>query len=272
MNRHAFVGHIRIALVAVLSAALTPTLGAQTPLTGYAPFTSRYRMVTDTRASQVMTGQAQVTESSVNQLTRVAITKDADGLALTITLDSMIATGSPAASMPDPSSAIGLTLSAAMAADGRVVTSTVTDKAGTPSSSPFVANLRSFLPRLKVGATRGMTWTDTSTTTNMQNGGPVTTTIISTYTLVGDTTVASTKNWKIVSTAIGMVSGSGNQGGADYTIKGDINGGGTFVVGAGGELVTANVTSDATMMVDVPMAGLQIPITQKQTTTITRVH
>jgi hypothetical protein len=255
----------------MLAASLAAPLGAQAPLSGYTPYSGRYRVQVSTSVSQVVQGQSMDSQTSADQLTSLAIAKEGSGLALTITLDSVTSTVSGAAPPSDPAGAIGLKFTGTMALDGHVLTSNVTDKAGNPTESPFAANLRSFLPRLKVGATPGATWTDTVTTTRPQNGGTVTTVIINTYTLVGDTAVAGAKDWKLASVATGTVSGTGNQGGADYTIKGNINGSGTLVVGAGGALRAADLASNASMTVDVPMAGMQIPITQKQTTKISRV-
>lgn len=162
-------------------------------------------------------------------------------------------------------------LTGAMALDGHVSNSKVLDKSGNPTDSPLAANMRSFMPRLKVGGTPGSTWSDTTNTTRPQGNGTVTTAIVNNFTLVGDTTVAGVKGWKVVAVSEGTLSGNGNQQGADFTIKGTINGGGTFVVGAGGALISADLASNINMMVDVPMAGMQIPITQKQTTAIARI-
>jgi len=267
MTQRAFIGSIHLTLALSLAAPLS----AQGSLSGYTPFSSRYRVVSSMQISQVVQGQSMDSEMSANQLNSLVLAKDGGAFALTITLDSISASTTGAAPQADPNAAMGLKYTATMAPDGHVTTSTVTDKSGNPSDSPFAANLRSFLPRLKAGATPGTTWADTTTTTRPQNGGTVTTVITTTYTLVGDTTFAGAKDWKLAAVSSGAVSGTGNQQGADYTIKGSINGAGTLVVGAGGALHAADLTSDAKMTIDVPMAGMQIPVTQKQTTKITRV-
>ena len=267
MTQRAFIGSVNLAVALCVAAPLA----AQVPLSGYTPFSSRYRVVSSMQISQVMQGQSMDSEMSSNQLNSLVLAKDGGALALTITLDSITATSTGAAPPADPNAAVGLKFTGKMAPDGHVVSSTVTDKSGNPSDSPFAASLRSFLPRLKVGATAGMTWADTTTTSRPQNGGTVTTVITTVYTLVGDTTVGTAKDWKLASVATGTVSGTGNQGGADYTIKGNINGTGTLIVGAGGALRGADLASDAKMTIDVPIAGMQIPVTQKQTMKITRV-
>ncbi len=268
MNHRNFIRPLNVLLLAVTFVA---PIDAQTPLAAYTPMSARYRTTSSTQATQVMMGQTQESSSTGSQLTTVVIAKDASGLTLTMTLDSLAATSASPEPAPDVSTALGMTFSGVMAPDGRVTDSKVTDKSGSATDSPFAASLRSFLPRLKVGATPGATWSDTTTTSRAQNGGTVSTSVVSNYTLVGDTTVAGARGWKLVAVTAGTVSGAGNQNGADFTIKGSITGGGTFVVGAGASLVSADLSSDATMLVDVPMAGLQIPITQKQSTRISRL-
>ena len=265
MNHRILARSLTVAMVAAMCAPITTTLFAQAPLPGYSPLNTRYRIAISTQVSQVMNGQSMEASSSMDQLASVAIAKDGAAFTLTIVVDSVTATSSGGAPTPD---VLGLKYSGVMNPDGHVVTSTMTDKAGNPVTTGAVS---SFLPRLKIGATPGTTWADTTSTTRTQNGGPVTTVVVANYTLVGDTTVAGGKGWKLAFTSIGTVNGTGNQQGADYTIKGSTNGGGTLVVGAGGALVGADLVNDAKMTVDVPMAGMQIPVTQKQTTKVTRI-
>jgi hypothetical protein len=255
----------------ILAAVLAAPLGAQSPLPAYMPQQAQYRVKVSSHSVQVAMGQTQEAETTVNQLVTVAIAKEGAGLALTMTLDSITQTSTAPVPPLDVSEAIGITLKGGIAPDGHVATSVVTDKTGSPSKLPMAENMRSFLPRLKVGATVGATWADTSNTTRPQGGGTVTTMVITTYTFAGDTTVAGVKHWKINTAAVGTVNGTGNQSGADFTIKGNLTGDGTVVVGTGGALVGSASTNNATLTVDVPMANMQIPITQKETRTITRM-
>lgn len=258
-------------LLAAITFAGAPSLRAQSALPAYGPLNARYRIASSTHTSQVMMGQPQESDLTSNQVLSVVVTKSGSGLSLKMTLDSAAGTATAPAPAPDLTSAIGMTLTATMDPDGHVSTNVVTDKAGAPSDSPIAAGMRSFLPRLKVGASKGATWSDTTNTTRKQNGADVTTSVITVYTLAGDTTTAKGKGWKILTTMTATINGTGNQQGADFTLKGTMTGQGSLVVGANGELEALDTTNSVDMVADVPMAGMQIPITQKQSTKITRI-
>jgi hypothetical protein len=263
---------VRTATFLLLTSALAALpLRAQDALGGYTPLSARYRVTGSTHTSQVLMGQSQESDATSDQVTSIALAKSGGQLSLKMTLDSAVATASAPLPAPDMSGAIGLTLTAAMDLDGHVANHTVTDKTGKPSDSPLASSMRSFFPRLKVGATKGMTWTDTTTTHRNQNGADVATTVILTYTLAGDTATAKGKAWKILSTSTGTINGTGSQQGADFTIKGTMTGEGSVVVGANGVLELLEQNSSVNMVADVPMAGMQIPIVQKQSTKIVRL-
>ncbi len=261
---------LRTALILLASLIAAP-LAAQSSLPGYTPVDARYRVISSSQTSQVMMGQTQEFQSKSDQQLTVRISKAGSALAQVMTLDSVSMSSTAPVPMPDVSGAIGMKLTGTMDADGKVVTSSVADNMGAASTSPFASNMRTFLPRLKVGATTGASWMDSSTTATKQNGADVTTTLATTYTLAGDTTVAGARAWKITAISTGKLSGSGNQQGADFTIAGTVNGHGTFVITVAGVLFGAELASDVNMMVDVPMASMTIPMTQKQTTTVAKM-
>ncbi len=261
---------LTFAFAAACSAA--SELSAQSPLPGYGPTSSRYRVEVVTKQTQVQMGQSMEFTTTSNQLMRLSVTKSGDALSLSMTTDSASATASAPAPTPDVSGLIGATITGGMSADGHMATSTVTDKAGKPMDPSMALSMRSFLPRLKVGAARGTSWSDTVSTKGNQNGAEVTTVSITSYTLAGDTTVAGARGWKLTSTSMGTIDGAGNMGGADFTIKGAMTGQGTMVIGAGGVFAGGGNTIEIKMTVDVPAASMQIPITQQTTKTYTRLQ
>jgi hypothetical protein len=256
--------------IASLAALVAAPLRAQGALPAYGTGSVRYRVVNVVKSTQTAMGQTQEVGSTSDQVSTVVIAKAGSGLTQTMTVDSASFTSTPPSPSPD-AEILGLKFTATMGADGKVVSSVITDKTGAATTGVAATALRSFLPRLKVGATTGATWVDTSTTVRKQNGADVTTTITTTFTLVGDTTVAGAHAWKITSASTGKLSGAGTQQGADYTISGLIVGHGTIVIGAGATMLGAELMSDGNLLVDVPMAGMQIPIAQKQMTTITKL-
>ena len=262
---------ISLALVPAVTAILAPSAAAQGPLPGYGPGTARYRVVTETKASQTLMGQTQESQLRAQQVNTVVVTKAGDALTQVLTTDSASFSSEPAAPTPDAAELLGLKLTANMGVNGKVSTSSVSDKTGAANTSASATLLRSFLPRLKVGAVAGATWSDTSTSTRKQNGADVTTELTTNYTLVGDTTVSGAHAWKITSASTGKLSGAGNQQGADFTITGTIVAHGILVIGAGATLLGAQINSDVNMLADIPMASMQIPIMQKQITTVTKL-
>ncbi len=259
------------AVLATLTALLASPLAAQSSLAGYGPVSARYRMLSTGQSSQIMMGETQVSDSKSDQVATLIISKTGSALTQVMTLDSVATSNTAPVPMPDVSSAIGMKFTGTMDVDGKVATSAVTDKTGAPSTSPFATNMRSFLPRLKVGATAGSSWVDSLTSVTKQNGADVTTKTVTTYTLAGDTTVAGARAWKIASMSTGKVTGTGSQQGADFTIGGTVTGRGTFVISVAGVLFGVDIASDVNMIVEVPMASMTIPITQKQTTKISKL-
>jgi hypothetical protein len=261
---------LALSLAAALVAPFGHTAFAQSALRGYGPSSGRYRITGTMKQSQVQMGQTMEFELSSNQLLNVVVTKSGTALALSLTVDSATAATTAPMPAPDLSAIIGANVVGAMGFDGHMPTTTVTDKAGKPMDASTNNSLKSFFPRLKVGATPGTTWSDTTATKGLQNGANVSSTTITEYTLVGDTTVAGTRGWKIVGTMSGSIEGAGNQGGADFSMKGAITGKSTMVIGAGGVFVSGVLSNDLKMTIDVPMASMQIPMTQTTTTTISR--
>ena len=256
MFAHPISRALAAASVVVTSAAAQGTLGA------YTPVTAKYRITAVQTTSQIMMGQTQEFETTIKQLLSLAVAKSASALSLTMTIDSATVSSNAPAGVPDASEAVGLKFVGEMGFDGKVASSQVTDKSGAPSASQFAGNLRSILPRVRVGAAKGDTWMDS--TTALMNQGPATITSESviTYTFAGDTVLAGAKAWKITGVGATKLSGSGNQQGADYTIKGTAKTTLTAVVSAGGVLLGGSSDADSNLSVNVEAAGMTIPIVQ----------
>jgi hypothetical protein len=139
--------------VAALSILVAP-VAAQSTLGAYAPAAAKYRMTSNQKTTQTMMGQAQESETTTNQLLSLVVAKAGDALTLTMTLDSATVTTTAPTGAPDLSEAIGLKFVGGMALDGKVASSQVTDKAGAPSTSQYATNMRSILPRLRLGAAK----------------------------------------------------------------------------------------------------------------------
>ena len=256
--------------IAVLSVIVAP-VAAQTALGAYAPVAAKYHITSKGKTSQVMMGQAQEFETSSNQRLSLAVTKAGDALSLTMTLDSAIVTSGAPTGAPDMSSAIGMKFVGAMALDGKVTSSQVFDKSGAVSTSDFASNLRSILPRLRLGATKGDVWVDSFTVLGKQGDADLTSASVVNYTLAGDTVVAGTKAWKVVGLSATKINGKGSRMGSDYTIDGDVKGTITAVVSTAGILLGQVSESDTNLSVNVPAAQMTIPIVQHGTVQVDKL-
>ena len=256
--------------VVALSFIVAP-VAAQTALGSYAPVVAKYHISSKGKTSQVMMGQAQEFETTSNQLLSLAVTKAGDALSLTMTLDSATVTSGAPTGAPDMSSAIGMKFIGAMALDGKVASSQVLDKSGVVSTSDFASNLRSILPRLRIGATKGMVWVDSFTVLGKQGDADLTSESVVNYTLTGDTVVAGTKAWKVVGLSATKISGKGSRMGSDYTIDGTVKGVTTAVVSTAGILLAQFNESDTNLSVNVPAAQMTIPIVQHGTVQVDKL-
>ena len=256
--------------IAALSIVVAP-VAAQNTLGAYAPVAAKYHITSKGKTSQVMMGQAQEFETSSNQLLSLAVAKAGDALSLTMTLDSATVTSGAPTGAPDMSSAIGMKFIGAMALDGKVSSSQVLDKSGVVSTSDFASNLRSILPRLRIGATKGTVWVDSFTVLGKQGDADLTSQSVVNYTLAGDTMVAGTKAWKVVGVSATKINGKGSRMGSDYTIDGDVKGTMTAVVSTAGILLGQVSESDTNISVNVPAAQMTIPIVQHGTVQVDKL-
>lgn len=250
---------------------LAGPVAAQGTLAAYSPAAAKFRMTSTQKTSQTMMGQSQEFETTSNQLLSLAVAKAGEALSLTMTLDSATASTTAPTPMPDLSEAIGLKFVGAMTLDGKINSSQVTDRTGAPSTSQFAANMKSILPRLRIGAAKGGTWVDSITTTGKQGEADVTAESVLNFTLEGDTVVAGTTAWKIVSISATKVTGKGNRMGTDYTIAGDVKGTTTSVVSTAGAFLGQFSDTDSNLTVNVESAGMSIPIVQHSTAKVERV-
>ena len=142
---------------------------------------------------------------------------------------------------------------------------TVDDGMGGQSFEGF----RSFLVRFPSAAVKpGLAWTDTTELKNSANGADLTTQVISTNKVVGDTTVNGEKAWKVQRTAAITTSGSGSQGGQAFVIEGKGTGTSTEYVSVKGVYLGSNGSQNADMTISVPGAGMTIPMTRVATTKV----
>jgi hypothetical protein len=114
-----------------------------------------------------------------------------------------------------------------------------------------------------------MTWTDTTTSPFSNGGIDGTTVAIITHRVTGDTTVNGAKAWTVTQEGKLTVDGKGTTNGTDVAMKGSGTMSGTSFVGQDGVFLGGNTTMSQSSTVEIPAAGMSIPLTQKVTTRLT---
>jgi hypothetical protein len=127
------------------------------------------------------------------------------------------------------------------------------------------------LPRIRGKLAAGSTWTDTVSAKSKQNAFDLDRRVISKFTVVGDTTVAGEKSWKVVRESNATLSGSGAPQGQPATMDGSVTSKSTIVVNPKGVFVGSNSEDQANIKVVFAANGMEIGITQNAVTKIEKV-
>ncbi len=258
--------------IASLLLLVAGSLGAQESKLWYTPGTAQYKVVTTTTTSQEMQGQKQ--EFSLNSEQKVSVTvgkANKDSLPVSIVLDT-IAQTTTAPGAPDVTKLIGMKLNGLMSPQGKLYSSKVTAVDGTEPVSQASEGMKRFLPRLPAMIKAGTTWIDTvDVTMPTGNGAEIHRTAIMTYTVMGDTTIAGQKTWKIAMDSKAKITGKGNQMGADFTIDGGSTGKGMSFVSPNGWFVGMDAQDNQELTVTVAAAGMIIPVITTANTKIERI-
>jgi hypothetical protein len=252
---------------ALLSAS-TAALDAQGAAAAYAPGTHRYRVTRESKSTQEMMGQTQSgTVSTFEEFTLDLRPGGRDTMRFSITFDSASRQSDiPGAGETPP--AKGRRISGQISPRGVVQQF---DK-DTTAVDDISAGYRTFLPHLPTGTiTLGTTWTDTVRTPFSQGGIEGTTITIIASRVLGDTTIAGQKAWRVERTGALSMSGAGNQNGADLVLAGTGTANGISYLGTSGTYLGAASTQNLKMSIQVPAASMTIPIDQTTVTKVERV-
>jgi hypothetical protein len=257
--------------IAALAITLSAVAAGAQGLPAYGPGKVQYKISNTVATVQTMMGNVQSAEVMTDQVVTIGLAKDGAGLKLTMSLDSLNAkSNNPMVPAPDMSDLLGVTLTGAMGLDGKVEKFDLMAKGGGAATSPAALAFRPMLPKIKVGAKLGESWSDSTTTNQKQNGADVQTTLLTTAKYASDTTVNGAKAYKITVSGSMKVMGSGNQMGADFSISGTGKTDTTILLGADGVLIGLTSDSASDMMIDVPQANMQIPMQMKNTSAMVR--
>jgi hypothetical protein len=255
-----------------LATLVASPAAAQTVIAPYAPVSAKYRATNVVSTEQSAMGQTMTFAITTKQLVSLALSGSAPTLDLSIKLDSLTSeSDNPMVPVPDASSLLGTTFTGKVGVDGTKGAGKLTNAAGEETNNPIAAALNSFLPKIKVGAKAGDSWTDSSETNQLQNGGIVKATTVTQYTHAGDTTFAGVSAIKVTVSGNTKIEGTGNMQGSDFTVEGTGKTAGAYFLGRDGTLLGGDTTNDADITISVEAVGMVIPMKQSTKSKVEKV-
>ena len=238
----------------------------------YAAGTSQYRITSKTHGSQEAMGQKNEFDTSNNQLLTVTVARQArDTLGVTITIDSLTAVGPMGMAPPGIDKLVGVTIAAKMAPHGAVYSSIGPKDDSIPQGSQVTDEMSRFLPRIRAKLAPGVTWSDTTTGKLSQGGIDVDRRTIARFTVVGDTSVAGQKAWKLARETSTNLSGSGTAQGQPMTMEGLSTGKATLVMSQGGVFLGGINEDQANIKIVLAANGMEIGVNTTANTTVEKV-
>jgi hypothetical protein len=257
----------RNTVLVIVAFALAATEAAAQAGPAYVPGAHRYRVTRESKQAQEVMGETQnVSITMIEEVSLQLTPAGRDTLAFSFVLDSVSRqTDTPDAAPEAPQK--GATFGGRLSPRGSVHAFNVD-----PSMATAAQGYRSFFLRLPAAELKvGTAWTDTVTIALAQNGIDGSGTTVTQSRVVGDTTIGGQKAWRIDRSAVLTMSGVGNQGGTELTMKGSGTARGTAYLTSAGLYLGATSEQQLDLTVEVPAASLTIPIRQMTTTRVERI-
>lgn len=243
-------------------------LGAQD--VEYAAGTTRYRVSTTTKGSQSSPFGDSNFELGMRQQITLNLAKQAkDTLLATITLDSIAMSG--AAAGADVSSLLGARFVSLVSPTGRVY-STRTPSTGNPLVSQIAEGITRYLPAYHGNLKTGLAWADTTSGKVTQQGMELDRTVVSNFTVEGDTTIDGTKAFKVARVTSVKAAGSGTSQGTPISMESVSSSNGKFFVSIAGVFLGATSNDDVDLKLKILAQGAEISMKQSAQTRIEPLH
>ncbi len=253
------------------TAAVAPAPAVPTRF-AYAPSTGQYRIAATSKSSQEVMGQKQEMQITTNRLVTVALARTApDTLSMAIVVDSFTMTNSMGVTPPGMDKLIGSKFSAKLSPFGAFYSAEGPKESDVPNAGQFTNEMGRILPRINAVLAPGAAWTDTVSDKITQGGLDLTRTVISRFSVAGDTTIGSEKAWKIVRQSTTSVSGSGAPGGQSVTVETTGTAKGTILISRQGVLIGGESEEQSTGKAVVAASGMEVGITAVNTATFQKV-
>jgi hypothetical protein len=257
--------YTRLSLALVLASPLAGTLVAQTA--EYSTGTTKYRVVTNAKGSQISPAGSQSFDVALREQLTVDLMKHArDTVMATITLDS-IALSTSAGPSPDVSTVKGAKFITMMSPTGKVY-STQPPAGLDATMAQITDGIGRFLPSYRANLAKGTTWSDTTKGKITQQGMELDRTIVSTYTVAGDTMYAGQKALKINRVTSTIATGSGNAQGTPITMETTGTGNSTYFMSPKGAFLGATSVDDVNSKITVLGQNVEIGVRQSVQTAV----
>jgi len=236
----------------------------------YAPGTTHYRIATSTKGSQTSPMGSQEFQMDVRQLLTVNLARQAkDTVVATITLDS-VDIQSPMGKQ-DLSRLLGSKFTTFVSPTGKLY-STKPPAGDDPMLAQMTEGVSRFLPAYRRDVRAGMTWADTVSDKVSQQGVELNRTVVANYKVLGDTTVAGEKAFKVSRISKVKAAGSGTASGQPISVESATTSDAVFFLSPKGKYLGGRQNDDIEAKVTVLAQNAEINVKQTATSTIEAVH
>lgn len=237
-----------------------------------APQVTRYRINQVTEQEVDLSGMGQPKQTnrfSTSTFLTVTLGDTSGGKTLHVVVDSMV---------PDSGTALPAQLKASMdslkgsayhgyLSRGKVSGLKAMKDGGDPGALAGV--IHAIFPSIKPGVKVGDNWVDTTDTKSDQDGNSMTVRTVATYKAAGNEQHSGTKALRLDATTASSMNGQQMTQSGPATIDGTGSGTGTYYVAPDGRLLDGSAVSNTQLSFAIAQAPTPIPVTTKQTTTIT---
>jgi hypothetical protein len=245
------------------------------PTVQLAPSTTRFLVQQNVHIQQDYTGLPPTIDLRYGLYVTAAIGAPADsGLPTTFTIDSIVVDS--ATQLPPQfnlAAARGYRVTGRLLPTGEFISGPCDTSAAGSGISSLLPRFRSFFPRLPVGGVRPtMTWSDSTNITDnpaCSSGSTVTTRSANQRAAMAWEDRAGSRALRLESTSNYHFNGSGDQGGAPFTIDGSGAGTGVQYLTSDGRYLGGDLRDSTTLTIELTVQGITIPRRQVSHTIVT---
>jgi hypothetical protein len=253
-----------------------PTSGAEPSALFLAPGVTRYLVRQNVHVQQDYAGLPPSIDLRYGLYLTATIDSslDSTGFPTTFTVDSIVVdSGTPIPPQIDLGAARGYRVTGRLLATGEFVTGPCDTTANAAAMGNLLPRFRNFFPRLPAGGVQpGVAWSDSTAVTDdasCSGGSTITTTAQNQRAVSTWEDRDGSRVVRLETTAAYHFTGSGEQGGAQFTLDGSGSGTSLQYLTSDGHYVSGELRDSTTLTIDLPAQGITIPRRQFSHTTIT---